>query len=676
MPEMISAPPATAVEPVTDMLHGVPITDPYRWLENQNSLRTRAWIDEQTRYARSYLDNTPGRERIRERIRELLAVETCDSFLKAGNRYFFRKRLADQEQPSIYMRDGVDGEDQMLVDPSEMAEGTHTAVKPLRLSADGCLLLYEIKRGGERTGTFAILDVASQRNLPDVLPKGYLRGFAFSTDNQSFYYVHEALESQGSCHQTVRRHFLGTDFSADQVIFSVGEGARRLALISDSERLGFLVHEFETATRTSFYLKSLNPAQVLECVLASADYLFGPLLANDRIFAITNREAPNLRIVELRPHEDGSYEWFNLAPERDARIHRWLVLRDRIFVSYVSDSHTQILSFGLDGKEVTEFAASDSQTIRLVGVSADKSEAFLETESFTQPITISRYSLNTRERTTWTNAASPFAENFTHARVWFRSSDGTPIPMYLVGRRDVLYGGTHAAIMTAYGGYGISMTPQFSVFAAFMMERGCLFALPNIRGGSEFGAAWHAAAKRRNRQAAFDDFLCAADWLVRTGRTTPDKLAIFGGSNSGLLVGAAITQRPELFRAAVCMVPLMDMLRYHLFDGAHLWRDELGTSDDADDFAALLEYSPYHRVRDGVAYPATLIVSGGADQNCNPLHALKMTARLQAANQSRHPILLGYSKFRGHSPVLPLTERVDALTDRMAFLCDQLRLTV
>lgn len=220
------------------------------------------------------------------------------------------------------------------------------------------------------------------------------------------------------------------------------------------------------------------------------------------------------------------------------------------------------------------------------------------------------------------------------------------------------------------------MTPQFSVFVAFLMERGCLFALPNIRGGSEFGTQWHEAAKRRRRQTAYDDFLSAAEWLLQTGRTSPDKLAIFGGSNSGLLVGVALTQRPELFHAVVCMVPMLDMLRYHLFDNADIWNEEFGNAEQFDDFEALLRYSPYHHVVNGVRYPAVMLVSGDADRNCNPLHARKMAARLQAANASSAPIFLAYSSFRGHSPVLPLSERVEALTNRMAFLCDQLELSV
>jgi prolyl oligopeptidase len=209
-----------------------------------------------------------------------------------------------------------------------------------------------------------------------------------------------------------------------------------------------------------------------------------------------------------------------------------------------------------------------------------------------------------------------------------------------------------------------------------MIERGCLFALPNIRGGSEFGHEWHQAAKRRNRQVAFDDFIAAAEWLVESGRTKPKHLAIFGGSNSGLLVGATMTQRPDLFRAVVCMVPMLDMLRYHLFDNAHVWKEEFGTAEDADDFIALFKYSPYHAVKEGTQYPATMIVSGDADQNCNGLHARKMTARLQGANGSEYPIFLDYNRYRGHSPVLPLSERIEALTDRMAFILEQLQLSV
>ena len=678
MPALTLPPPQSPIEPVIEVFHGVAVTDPYRWLEDQNSARTRAWIDAQTRYARTYLDNVPGREGIGKRIREFLAIETYDSLQKSGDRYFFRKRLPDEEQPRIYMREGPNGEDQLLVDPAERGTGQYTAVKPRRVSPDGRLLLYEIKEGGERTGTFALFDVATRRTLPDSLPRGYLRGFAFAPDGGSFYYVHEAFDAERPFYRAAYHHVLGTPFHEDREIFRAGEDANiRLCLTSDEKRLGFLVYRFLEKTRTDFSLRPFDASGAPEIIVKDAPYSFGPLLTSGKIFAITDRDAPNLRIVELRPQENGEPLWVDLVPESDTRIHQWTAAGERIFVCYVRGAAFDISIFDFAGEHVGKMPVRDGETIRFTGASARTGELFLESESFTEPIGIFWHSVATGQRSLWAKRNIPFdSSRYEHTEVCYASKDGTRIPMFLLGRRDVLARGSRPAILTSYGGYGVSMTPQFSVFVAFLVERGCLFALPNIRGGSEFGAAWHQAAKRRNRQTAYDDFLCAAEWLVASGRTAPEKLAIFGGSNSGLLVAAAMTQRPELFRAVVCMVPMLDMLRYHLFDNAHVWREEFGTAEDPHDFAVLASYSPYHHVQDGAAYPATMLVSGDADRNCNPLHARKMAARLQAANASEHPVLLDYSPFRGHSPVLPLSERIAALTDRMAFLCDQLGLPV
>ncbi len=668
--------PHSTLEPVTDVFHGVPVTDPYRWLEDQDSPRTRAWVEEQTRYARAYLDSIPGREHIRERIREFLAVETYDSLQKAGNRYFFRKRLPDQEQPCICMREGADGEDQLLIDPAERGTGKYTAVKPLRVSPDGRLLLYEVKEGGERTGTFELLEIETRKRLPDLLPRGYLRGFAFAPDGQSFYYVHEALDAKKPFYRAAYQHVFGTSSSQDREIFFAGEGEKiRLSLFSDSKRLVFLVYRFLEKTLTDIYLKRFEGESLPEQIFSGIDYILGPQFLDEKILAITDRKAPNRRIVEIRLRNNGEHEWIDIVPEGDTPISNWFVVGDRIFVSYTKEMTHRVFIFDFSGQKLGEMPIRSDETVRFISGSPESDELLLETESFSEPIGIFRYFAKSNQRTLWAKRSIPFdPAGYSHSQIWYVSKDGTRIPMYLVGRREVLERGSNPTIMTSYGGYGVSMTPQFSIFVAFLMERGCLFALPNIRGGSEFGVEWHNAAKRRNRQTAYDDFLCAAEWLIKTGRTSPGKLAIFGGSNSGLLVGAALTQRPDLFGAVVCMVPMLDMLRYHLFDNAHVWKDEFGTADDPEDFAVLAKYSPYHQVRQGVAYPATMIVSGDADRNCNPLHARKMTARLQAATISERPIFLDYSKTRGHSPVLPLSVRIEALTDRMAFLCDQLQL--
>jgi prolyl oligopeptidase len=679
MHKLIEPPPQSPIEAVTEILHGVPVTDSYRWLEDRESPRTREWLAAQVQYARSYLDTIPGRGRIRERVRELLDIETYDSIQKVGNRYFLRKRLPGQEQPSVFFREGPDGEDQLLIDPAERSSGEHTAVKPLIVSPDGRLLLYEVKHGGERTGTFELLDVQRRKVLPDLLPRGYLRGFVFAPDSLSFYYVHEAAGAKRPHYRAAYHHVLGMSFEEDRKVFFAGEDDKlRLHIVPGNEQLGFLVIRFLDKTYTDFFLWQVESKNAPRKLIADAEYTFAPLLLKDgRILAITDRDAPNSRVVEVRSRGSAEPEFVDLIPTGDSPIQNWIVTKDRIFVSYLRALKTQIDIFDLSGEKLGNLPIEEGGTARLAGGSEDGEELFFEQESFTKPVQIYRHSPRTGETWLWAERELPFdAQSFRHVQVWFTAKDGTRIPMFLVGRSGLLESGPHPTIMTSYGGYGVSMTPQFSVLVAFLMEHGCLFALPNIRGGSEFGEEWHTAAKRRNRQVAFDDFLSAADWLVETGRTEPGKLAIFGGSNSGLLVGAAMTQRPDLFRAVLCMVPVLDMLRYHLFDNAHVWKEEFGTADDPGDFTALAGYSPYHRVRDNVAYPATMIVSGDSDQNCNPLHARKMTARLQAVNTSEHPILLDYSRHRGHSPVLPLSERVEALTDRIAFLCDQLQLPV
>jgi prolyl oligopeptidase len=657
----------------------VPITDPYRWLENQESAQTREWLQAQHEYSRAYFDGIPGRTRIEQRVRELLDVETHDSLQKSGHRYFFRKRMPGQEQPCIFMREHADGTDQILIDPSKRGSGPYTAVRLLRVSPNGQLLLYEIKEGGERTGKFELLDLATRQTLPDALPRGYLRGFAFSPDSKSFYYVHESQNDKRSFSCAAYHHILGGNFDCDREIFVAGQNPRvRLHIVPGTAELGFLVLHFGEHNATDFYLWSMDGERGPESILRGAEYRFAPILLSDgRILAITDRDAPNYRIVEVHERLQREPEFTDLVPETGAVIQNWTIVEGRIFVCYVRELKTEVDIFNLEGSRIGQLPVASSNTIRLQGGVEDSDELLFETESFASPVRTYRYAPARNEINLWEERRVPFqSENFSHIRVWFTAKDSTKIPMFLAGRNDVLENGSQPTIMTSYGGHGVAMTPQFSVFVAFAMEQGCVFALPNIRGGSEFGIKWHHAARRRDRQVAFDDFISAAEWLIGTGLTQPRQLAIFGGSNSGLLVGAAMTQRPELFQAVVCMVPILDMLRYHLFDNAHVWKGEYGTTDDAEDFRALLGYSPYHGVRDGTAYPATMIVSGDLDQNCNGLHARKMTARLQAANVSEHPILLDYSGHRGHSPVLPLSTRINALSDRMAFLSYELQLPV
>jgi prolyl oligopeptidase len=677
MSTLATAPPCSPIEPVTEVLHGVTVTDPYRWLENQDSPCTRAWITAQQQYARTSLDSIPGRDRIRPRVAKLVDVETCDAFLKARNGFVFRKRLPRREQGAVYFRADANGEDRLLIDPAERGTGPYTCVKPLQVSPDGRLLLYEVKEGGERTSSFELWDLDDNKPLPDIIPRGYLRGFSFAPDCRSFYYAHEPAE-KSAAHPGIHQHIFGTAVDDDSRIFpEQDDWQARFHLISGNGRLGFLVHRVLDRPETDFYTCGTDGRRPIK-IIERATYRFGPsLVADGRILAITDRDAPNSRIVNVVGEAGSEPEFVDVVGEGDSPIQNFVITDHRIFVCYFRDLETEILIFDLLGRPLGQLPIDKGKTRRIAKISGEGDELLLEEESFAVPIHTYRYLPGSKQTELLAARKVPFdGSNIVHEQVWFDAKDGTRIPMHIVGRRNVLKQRECPAIMTAYGGYGVPITPQFSVFVAFLLEHGCLFALPHIRGGAEYGLAWHDAAKRRNRQTAFDDFIAAAEWLVRTGCTVPHRFGIFGGSNSGLLVAAAMTQRPDLFQAVVCMVPLTDMLRYHLFDNAGVWKDEFGSSEELNDFFALLHYSPYHCVRDGVSYPAVLMVSGDLDQNCNPLHARKMTARLQAASASGLPIILDYNHHRGHSPVLPLTERINALTDRMAFLCDQLQLQI
>jgi prolyl oligopeptidase len=676
LPDLLTQPPITRVDPITEAIHGVSVVDPYRWLEDGDSRDTREWIEQQSAFARGYLDGISGRNQIERRIREFLEIETCDSVLVAGGHYVFRKRLPREEQPCIYARKGPDGPDRLLINPADRGAGKYIAVNPLAISPDGNILAYEVKEGGERTSSLEFVDLETGNRLPESLPRGYLRAFAFGPDSRSIYYSVEPVDRSESFAHVVYQHELGHDLDKDQIIFNAGHANNlRIGLISGPTSLFIFVQRILDPILLDCYLRTYTSNAPARHILQNIDYVFAPQFIGDRILALTNLDAPNLRVVELRLHPNGSHDLVELVPSRPALIQQWLGLREYMVVSYLEGTSFKVCVFDPFGKPLGEIPIPEDSTIRLLPCFGDADEFMFTCESFFESQSIHRYSVTGGQQSTWSKPGISLDRSiYGQRQIWYCSKDGTRIPMFLVGRHDLLEAKHNPVILTSYGGFQTSMTPQLSVFVAFLMEKGCLFALPNIRGGGEFGAEWHVAAQRHNRQTAFDDFLSASQWLTDKGVAAPDKIAIFGGSNSGLLVGAAMTQAPSLFRAVVCIAPLLDMVRYHLFNGAAKWKEEFGTAESPDDFAALWRYSPYHRILDNVSYPAVMMISGDADQKCHPLHARKMIARLQAANTSAHPIILDYSKHRGHVPVLPLSIRVGALTDRMAFLCDQLGL--
>ena len=667
---------ASRPEPVIESLHGAVIIDPYRWLENRDSQLTEEWIKEQERVHEEYFSRLSAINPLRTRVTEYLNVELLDQPAKVGNYFFFRRRKKDQEQACICVRDIESRAERVLVDPS--SQGSHTAVAIHRIAEDGRLLAYSLKHGGERTEELHFVDVEKGRIPEDRLESGLCRGLAFTSDNSGFYYCHEAeasapaMSSHLICH-----HSFGDPVGRDRVLFSLPRKDRsRLVLISDEKNLGAaFVHDSGAGLVVELYVAKRIAVDSWNLVFQKKAAPYSPFLHDGRIYAISSNDTPNGKILELG--EDGT-ERSIVVPSWKAPIGNLYLTKDWLYLSYLIECKTVIHRWTWTGEFVgtlPDLPDGSSRLLRAYTCCGDS--LFFSHESFANPPSIYEY----RESTHAFVRLEPKSVTRSHLeytvqRTVYPSKDGTSIPIWLVSLDSVPTARRRPAILTGYGGFGISMTPRFSVLVTVMLELGCVFALPNIRGGTEFGKEWHEAARRRRRQVAFDDFLSAAEWLCTSGITEPDRLAIFGGSNSGLLVGSAMTQRPDLFRAVLCLAPILDMLRYERFGDVGEWREEYGTVADPDDFRALHAYSPYHHVREELNYPATLFVSGDKDTLCNPAHARKMTAQLRNRACQTNPILIDYSPERGHSAVLPLSERIEALTRRIAFLCNELGIDI
>lgn len=659
--------------PVEETLHGVQVQDPYRWLEDRALPETERWIQEQRVRCDAYFSSCDILKTLRSRVLGFLNVEVVDQPAKAGGHYFYRRRDRNQEQARIYVKNADTGIERLLVDPS--VQGPFTSVGIHRISDDASLLAYEIKCGGGDTKEIRIVDVGSGHILPDGIGRGYARGFAFATDLNGFYYCQEF--SSSARNHLIQFHSL-FGLTADRVVFErASVPGSRLVLIADTIHLGALwIHRHGLEEVCDLFVASREQDEDWRPVFVNKKLPHSPILHAGRIFVLSYESALNGQIVELTL--DGR-ELHTVVPESQTSPRQIVIAGGRFFIGYLQNGRPRICNWTAEGKESGEIEVPPAGTIQVLPQLAPPAEGFFYThESFAQPPLIFEFRTGIEKSSPLNNhdvlATQP--ECLEVRALSFTGKDGTSIPLTLVARNGIAHSGTQPIIMTSYGGFGVPMTSQFSVLATIMMELGAILALPHIRGGGDFGRSWHDAGRARNRQTSIDDFIAAAEWLCAEGITIPTKLAIFGGSNSGLLVGAAMTQRPDLFRAVLCIAPLLDMIRYERFDQAVKWQSEYGSVESAEEFHALYGYSPYHHIRMDVDYPATLFVSGDQDDRCNPAHVRKMAARLQERAAHSNPILVDYCEKRGHSPVLPLSVRVDALARRLAFLSRELGIEI
>lgn len=672
--QSVKSPPRTKTVDVVEKIHGVAIADPYRWLEDQNSPETRAWIEEQNRYTESLLNSLPWREPIRKRLEQLLRVDSIGIPIARGGRYFFMKRRAEQNQAAIYMREGPAGKDQVLVDPNSMSPDQTVSVNIVAVSDDGKLLAYGTRQGGEDEITITFMDVDSRRELQDRMPKGRYFGIAIKPDKSGFYY--SRFGPQGS---RVYYHAMGSDPAKDQEIFGSGYGPGQIisaSLSEDGRRLMISVSHGASGDHVEIYLQDLKAKGPMVRITGDLKAGFSGSIAGDALYLRTNWQAPNWRIVAVDLADPAPERWRTIVPESSSVISGFSLAGGKIFVNYVENVSSRIKVFDPSGKHIRDIALPSLGSASGVFGRWGDDEAFYSFNSFAQPATIYRYHISSGKQEVWARINVPIeSDQIEVKQVWYESKDGTRVPMFVVHRKGLKLDGQRPTLLTGYGGFNVSLLPAFSARAALWVENGGVFAQPNLRGGGEFGEKWHREGMLDKKQNVFDDFIAAAEWLIKNGYTNPSKLAISGGSNGGLLVGAAMTQRPELFQAVVCSYPLLDMVRYHKFLVARFWVPEYGSSEDPKQFEYIYRYSPYHNVKKGTKYPAVLFITGDADTRVDPLHARKMTALMQASTGSDRPILLHYDTKAGHSGGLPVSKQIEDLTDELSFLFWQLGFT-
>ncbi|HXW97541.1 MAG TPA: prolyl oligopeptidase family serine peptidase [Gemmatimonadales bacterium] len=671
--------PPTRTDNIVERLHGESIPDPYRWLEDGESAEVQAWTAAQNGLTEHYLGQVPFRPEIRRRLTELLAIDSLGAPTPAGGRYFYSRRRQNENQPILYVREGVHGPDRVLLDPNRLNPDGTTALDWYFPSEDGRMLAYGLSEDGSEESVLRVMDVTTGVVLPDRIERTRAADLAWLPDASGFYYTRnprkgEVPDTEAQYHRAIYFHRLGDLQEADAHIFSPREKEHWPGVSLSPDGRWLVITVARTFDQTDLYLQDRQEHGPLTPVVVDLPYTYDAEVVKGRLYIRTNEQASTYRLYLADPAAPARDRWREIvAPRADAVLDGFLVTRSRVALSYLERATSRLWLAGLEGGEAREIPLPTIGSVFGWGAEPDGEELFYGFSSFTVPPSVYRVDLVTEQQKLWQRVEADIdPARFEVHQVSYPSRDGTPITMFLVHRRDLVRNGSNATYLTGYGGFNIPMTPGFSRSLLAWLEQGGLVAVPNLRGGGEYGEGWHQAGMLGTKQNTFDDFIAAAEYLIREGYTRPSRLAIAGGSNGGLLMGAVLTQRPDLFRAVVVQVPLLDMLRYHRFLIARLWIPEYGCADDAQQFGWLRAYSPYHHVRSGTSYPAVLLATAESDTRVDPMHARKMAAQLQAANASDRPVLLRLEARAGHGAGKPVSKVLDELVDTWSFVAHEL----
>ena len=673
----ISYPESATVEHF-DEYHGVRIADPYRWLEELESAETRDWIDRQNAVTDRVLEALPGRERIRQRVETIWNYEKYGVPFEKNGRYFYFRNDGLQNQSVLYVRESLDGEPRVLLDPNTLSEDGTVAVSSLSVSDDGGLMAYGISTGGSDWQQIRVRNVSTAEDLDDRIDWVKFSGPNWATDGSGFYYsrydepTDENQLKAVNYYQKVYFHRVGTAQSDDHLVYERPDEKEWGFSASVTEDGAYLIiHVWKgTHPENQLFYKDLrvDDAPVVELLTGfDASYSF---IGNDgnRFWIQTDNDAPRYRIIAIDLDNPEPSAWTTLVPEQRDTIEGATVLNQSFIVNYLHDAANLVRVFGLDGRPRVALDLPGIGSVGGFSGDADDTETFYSFTSFTTPSTIFRYDLATGQREVFAQPEVEFdSDAYTTRQVFYASKDGTQVPMFITHRKDLDKNGALPTLLYGYGGFNISLTPSFSISRAVWMEMGGVYAVANLRGGGEYGEAWHEAGIIDKKQNVFDDFVAAAEFLIADGYTSKDHLVIQGGSNGGLLVGAAMTQRPDLFKVALPAVGVMDMLRFDQFTIGWAWRSDFGDPRKPEDFEALRAYSPLHNLASGTDYPATLITTADHDDRVFPAHSFKYAAALQAAHNGEDPVLIRIETKAGHGAGKPTSKAIDEAADVLAF---------
>lgn len=660
---------------VIDDYFGTKVADPYRWLEDDNSEETAQWVEAQNKTTFDYLYQIPYRNQIRERLEKLYDYERYSTPFREGKYLFFFKNDGKQNQAVLYYQEGIDGTPKVLLDPNTLSADGTVAVGNTSVSDDGKYLAYSISRSGSDWNEIYVRDIKTGKDLDDKVE--WVKFSGINWYNDGFYYSRydapkddHAYSSKNEFHRAYY-HKLGTPQSQDRLVHEDLKNPQRTFNVGVTETdKALILYESKSTSGNAIYFKDINkPESKFQLIAPGFDYDYYVLdYLNGQLLVVTNDGAPNKRLVMIDPKNPKKDQWKDIIPEGKSVIDDINLCGNKIIAHYLKDAASLVAIYSTDGKLEKKLELPGMGTVGAIKGKLNDNTVFYSFASFTNPGTIYKYDVSTNTSEVFKKSNVAFnTEEYETKQVFYTSKDGTKIPMFITSKKGLKLDGNNPTLLYGYGGFNISIQPQFKPDVLFLLENGGIFAQANIRGGGEYGEDWHKAGTKLQKQNVFDDFIAAAEYLIDNKYTSSGKLAVSGRSNGGLLIGACLTQRPDLFKVALPAVGVLDMLRFHKFTIGWAWTDDYGSSDDEAEFKALYKYSPLHNVKAGTEYPATLVTTADHDDRVVPAHSFKFISTLQEKHAGSNPVLIRVDVKAGHGAGKPISKVMDEQADIWAF---------